>query len=239
MRRYLENTKKLENLSRDRMFIHSLMEDLVSAYHSYCFLNMNETRNLANKLGLEVTINKTLNKNIAVSWMIALCKIHEKPSDKNPSNVNIHKFLSEMKEQSLPLSEQTQINEEELLKKINEIEEGIKKFRETINTTYLWRNKSLAHIDTELLLPKFENTDSPNFDQEKELKKYYKQLTKKTEKLQNSLYKVTEFTIEAIDYMLEATEGIGMGMELKLNKDYNSTDIAKSKREIVTLYGLE
>lgn len=237
MRREFENMEKLKNLSKDRMFIHSLMEDLVSAYHSYCFLNMNETRTLSDKLGLEVTITKALKKNIVVSWMIALCKIYEKPSDKNPSNVNIHKFLRAMKEQSIPLSEQTQINEEELLMKINEIEEGIKKFRETINTTYLWRNKSLAHIDTELWLPKFGNSDSPKFDQEKELKKYYKQLTKKTEKLTDSLYQATEFTIEALDYMLEATED--MGMEFILNKAYNSPDIAKSKREIVTLYGLE
>lgn len=235
MERYLENMKKLENLSKDRMFIYSLLEDLDSAYHSYCFLNMNATQELADKLGLEVTINKTLKKNIVVSWMIALCKIYEKPSDKNPSNVNIHKFLREMKEKSLPLSEQTQINEEELLKKINEIEEGIKKFRDTINTTYLWRNKSLAHIDTELFLPKFENTGSPNYDQEKEYEKYYKRLTEKTEKLTNSLYKVTEFTIETLNYMLEVTEG--MGAEFVLNM--NSTDIAKSKREIKILYGIQ
>lgn len=237
MRRDLENMKKLENLSKDRMFIHSLMEDLVSAYHSYCFLNMEATQKLAAKLGLEVTINKTLKKNIVVSWMIALCKIYEKPSDKNPSNVNIHKFLREMKEQVLPLSEQTRINESELLKKINEIEEGIKKFSETINTTYLWRNKSLAHIDTELFLPKFRNTGSPNFDQEKKFKKHYKQLIKKTEALKSSLYKVTEFTIEALDYMLNVTES--MGGEFILKKAYKSSEISKSRREIITLYGLE
>jgi hypothetical protein len=237
MRRNLENLDKLKNLSKDRMFLHSLMEDLVSAYHSYCFLNMNETRLLVDKLGLEVTMNKTLKKNIVVSWMIALCKIYEKPSDKNPTNVNIHKFLREMKEQSIPLSDQTQINEEELWQKINDIEVGIKKFRETINITYMWRNKSLAHIDTELLLPTFKNSGSPQFDQQKEMEKHYKQLTKKTEKLTNSLYQVTEFTIEALDYMLEATQG--MGMEIKLNKAYHSPDITKSKSEIVTLYRLE
>jgi hypothetical protein len=81
--------------------------------------------------------------------------------------------------------------------------------------------------------PKLVDTGIPYI----EIEKYYKQLTKKTEKLTNSLYQVTEFTIEALDYMLEATQG--MGMEIKLNKAYHYPGIVKSKSEIVSLYGFE
>lgn len=233
----LENIKNLEEISRDRMFIHALMEDLVSAYHSYCFLNTKDTQKLAENLGIEVTINKILKKNIVVSWIIALCKIYEKPSDKNPSNVNIHKFLNEIKQQSLSLSEQTKIDHVALLKKINEIEHEISKFRELIDIAFLWRNKSLAHIDSKLLLPNFKNTDNPNFDLEKEFKKYYKQLDEKRENLMNSLFKITEFTIKELDYLIELTEDIGM--EVQLSKAYQSLDMKESKKEIITLYGLK
>ncbi|OXM83682.1 hypothetical protein [Paenibacillus rigui] len=236
MNNHIGNLMKLNTLSNDRNFIRYLMEDLISAFHSYSFLNSKETQSLASKIGLETTFNKFLKKNVYNSWIIALCKVYEKPSEKNPSNVNIHKFLKEMKEQLIPLSEITQVNMQELENRISHIEEQIKEYENSINIAYMFRNKSLAHTDPELLAPNFKNSKSRNFDPTSEMEKHYKYLNKKAKTMSENLISLTQFTIDTLDYMLDVTNEISMAIQF--NKAYKSPDMIQSLKEIKNLFKL-
>lgn len=203
-----------------------LMEELVSAYHAYCFLNSKKTQKVVGKIGLDTTVNKIVKRQVSTTWIVVICKIYEKPSEKNTTNVNIHKFITEMKEQIIPLSEQIGTDKDELLQEINEIERKIELNQQVINIAYLIRNKSLAHLDTKLLLP----TLSSKLDIHEQSIANKNKLSRKLGILKSELYKLTEFTIDTLNYLIKVTEN--MGFEEIKDVAYKSPEIIRSQKEI-------
>lgn len=211
------NGNGMSELSKNRIFLSFLLEDLETAYQGYCILNGPGFQNIVKEAKIETIINSVFKKNITISLMIALCKIYEKPSDKNIDNMNIYRFLNALKE--LPTSDYEDLNfsKDELSKKVDDIQEKIGEFNEVRNALYLFRNKAFAHLDMALFLNKKTNIKDEEIALDELDKRQFEKFKKKINSIESKMPALADFTLKTIEELLSLTDDGRLGVKLGQN----------------------